>query len=300
MGIATFLRSLIFLRIYYLSWCLISGLNAYTDPEVIGEKIPITGVIVDQQAALFGHMCFERGSIKATYGTGAFILTNIGSEPVISEKGLLTTVAWVINKQATYAFDGGVYYAGAVIDWLVENLKVAKSRDELDVLVQSVGDSGGVYFIPAFVGLAAPYWNTHVRAAIIGMNPQTDYRHIARAALEGVALRVYDILEAMRLSSDISPSELRADGGATASSFLMQFQADILGIPVAIPEIQEITGWGAGLLAGLGAGIWSSLHDLRKLYRVKKIYKPLMSEEQRRKLLKGWKEALKLLLCNVF
>jgi glycerol kinase len=276
------------------------GTNAYADPEVVGEKIPITGVIVDQQAALFGHMCFERGSIKATYGTGAFILMNIGSEPVISEKGLLTTIAWVINNQVTYAFDGGVYYAGAVIDWLVENLKVAKSRDELDVLVQSIGDSGGVYFIPAFVGLAAPYWNTHIRAAIIGMNPQTDYRHIARAALEGVALQVYDILEAMRLSSNISPSELKADGGATASSFLMQFQADILGIPVVIPEIQEITGWGAGLLAGLGAGIWGSLQDLRKLYRVKKIYKPLMSEEQRRKLLKGWKEALKLLLCNVF
>jgi len=276
------------------------GVHAYTDPEVIGGEVPISGVIVDQQAALFGHMCFERGSFKATYGTGAFILMNIGPEPIISEKGLLTTIAWVINNQVTYAFDGGIYYAGAVIDWLVENLKISKNRDELDAIAQSITDTGGVYFIPAFVGLAAPYWNTHVRAAIIGMNPQTDYRHIVRAALEGVAFLVYDILEAMKISSGIFPHELKADGGATSSNFLMQFQADILGIPVIIPEIQEITGWGAGLLAGLGVDVWSGLQDLKGLYRIKKIYKPLMEDEKRNNLIKGWREAIKILLDKSF
>lgn len=272
-----------------------SGILAFTSPNVLDREVPISGIIVDQQAALFGHMCLEPGAMKATYGTGVFVLMNIGDEPLLSEYGLLTTIAWVINKKATYAFDGGEYYAGALVEWLAENMGVIKNVTEAGKIAKSVPDTTGVYFVPAFVGLAAPYWDTDARAAILGINPSTNYRHIVRAALEGIAYRVYDIVDTMYKSTGIHPKELKVDGGMVENEFLMQFQADILGIPVLIPTISEITGFGAGLLAGLGADLWD-IDYVKHFYRVKRVYTPTMDSETRKRFIDGWRRTVEKIL----
>jgi len=275
-----------------------SGVAAYTDVQILGREIPVSGIIVDQQAALFGHMCLERGMMKATYGTGVFVLANIGSEPVLSEHGLLTTIAWVIDKGATYAFDGGEYYAGALIQWLVESLGIIKNVAESGEIAKSVPGTEGVYFVPAFVGLAAPYWAPSARAAVLNINPSTNYRHIVRAALEGIAYRVYDIVEAMYKSLGVYPRELRVDGGMVENEFLMQFQADILGIPVTVPAVTELTGFGVGLLAGLGIGLWNGIDTIKQFYKTKRTYQPHIDKKTRDMLIDGWREAIRKVLST--
>lgn len=269
-----------------------SNLIGYTDHKVTGLEIPISNLIVDQQAALFGHMCFRERDIKATYGTGVFILMNIGKSPIISP-GILTTVAWVLEKQSIYAFDGGIYYAGALIDYLVDNFKIMKSPKMVDKIAMSIRDSGGLYFVPAIVGLAAPYWDTTARGLMIGLNPSTTYKHLVRAALEGIALNVYDIVEEMNKTTGGWINGLRVDGGLTRSSFLMQFQADILGAPVYSPSNQEITGYGTALLAGIAVDVFpKTLDELQRYYKIEEIYEPKMENQVRLQIISEWRKAV--------
>lgn len=269
-----------------------ASLVGYTDRKVVGLEIPISNLMVDQQAALFGHMCFREKEVKATYGTGVFVLMNIGMSPMISPN-ILTTIAWVLEKQPTYAFDGGIYYAGALIDYLVENFKFMKSPKAADEIARSVESSEGLYFVPAIVGLAAPYWDTSARGLIIGLNPSSTYKHLVRAALEGIALNVYDIIEEMSRSIGGWINSLRVDGGLTQNSFLMQFQADILGVPIYSPSNQELTAFGAALLAGIAADIFPRKFDeLYRYYEVEKIYEPRMENQLRLQIVEKWRKAV--------
>jgi glycerol kinase len=270
-----------------------SEIVAETNPKVFFNiKKPISGVIVDQQGALFGQCCFNPGMIKNTYGTGCFVLMNTGEKPVFSKHGLLTTIAWVINNKASYALDGGVYIAGAAIQWLRDGLKIIKDAKETEEIANSIPDTGDVYFVPAFVGLAAPYWDMYARGIIIGITEGTKVNHIVRATLESIAYQVYDVLECMKADSKLELNVLRVDGGAVNNSFLMQFQSDILGIPIEIPEVTETTALGAAFLAGLSIGFWRNLKDLEEKRRVKKVYTPKMDEEKRVKLIQKWRKAV--------
>ncbi|MEM2294387.1 MAG: glycerol kinase GlpK, partial [Nitrososphaerota archaeon] len=255
-----------------------ANLIGYTDCSITGSEIPISNLIVDQQAALFGHMCFQEKEVKATYGTGVFILMNIGNSPT-SAPGILTTIAWVLGKQTTYAFDGGSYYAGALIDYLTENFKIIKNPKAADKIARSVESSGGLYFVPAIVGLAAPYWDTTARGLIIGLNPSSTYKHLVRAAVEGIALSVYDVIEEMSKAIGGWITNIKADGGLTQNSFLMQFQADILDVPLYSPSNQETTAYGTALLAGIARDVFpKKLEELRRYYKVEKMYRPQMEE----------------------
>ncbi len=263
-----------------------------TKPELFGYPIPVNGVAGDQQAALFGHSCFKPGMAKNTYGTGCFCLLNTGTRPVESKNNLLTTVAWKIGNTVTYALEGSVFIAGAVIQWLRDEMKLIDSAPESEALARSVETSNGAVMVPAFVGLGTPYWDPEARGAILGITRGVNRAHIVRAALESIAFQSEDLLEAMSGDFGQGVQTLKADGGATANAFLMQFQADISGIPVVLPEIAEITALGAAYLAGLRCGYWESCEDIERNWRLKTRFDPDMSDKKRIMLLESWHKAV--------
>ena len=270
-----------------------SAVVGYTEPrEFHGQEIPIAGVIVDQQGALFGHNCFEPGETKNTYGTGCFTLMNTGGNSKASDHGLLTTIAWVLGGKASYALDGGVYVAGGAVQWLRDGLGIISDPSETEGMALSVEDSGGVYFVPAFVGLAAPYWDPYARGAILGITEGVKREHIVRAALEAMAYRTREVIECLEADSDSDIESLKVDGGPTANSFLMQFQADILGIPVSVPDVSEMTALGAAYLAGLAVDLWDGLDELKGLARSSTIYRPRLDQADREERFSGWKRAV--------
>ena len=259
--------------------------------------IPITGVVGDQQSALFGQFCFEPGDSKITFGTGSFLLMNTGSKPKVSRSGLLTTVAWKTRdqKKATYALEGGAFICGAAVQWLRDQLGFIPTSKDIEKLAKKVKDRGGVEFVPAFAGLGAPYWDPNVRGALLGLTRGTSTAHIARATLEAIALQNVDIVTAMIKDARTVDGQVKADGGASANKLLMQMQADLLGQTVAVPKMSETTSYGAALMAGLGAGVWSSLDELRKLEKSMGHYSPQLSPQQRSQRVTEWQKAIKAL-----
>ena len=270
-----------------------SGNFGKTDAHFFGAEIPISGVAGDQQAALFGQKCFEKGMAKNTYGTGCFMLMNTGEELVKSESGLLSTIAWVRNGKVEYALEGSVFIAGAAIQWLRDGLKIIESASDSEYFAQKVKDSDGVYVVPAFTGLGAPYWDMYARGAIFGLTRRTNNSHFIRATLESLAYQTRDVLQAMETDSRISLQTLRVDGGATANQLLMQFQSDILGKKVERPQILETTAMGAAYLAGLAVGFWTMADLLSEKAGRLTVFEPVMQEEEREKRYKGWKKAVK-------
>jgi glycerol kinase len=270
-----------------------SGLVDTTTSEILGRQIPISGIAGDQQAALFGQACFEEGASKNTYGTGCFILMNTGKIPIESKNNLLTTIAWGIGKDIEYALEGSVFNAGSSIQWLRDGLKLIESAQQSETYAEKVPDTGGVYVIPAFTGLGAPYWDMHARGTIVGITRGTTREHIVRAALESIAYQSRDIFEVMEADSGIKVNELKVDGGASANRFLMQFQSDILGITVIRPEIIETTALGAAYLAGLGIGLWNSKEEIKKNWNLNMTFEPKMGIDERELKYSGWKKAVK-------
>src|SRR5215470_12076664 len=254
--------------------------------------VPIAGIAGDQQAALFGQACFTTGDAKNTYGTGCFALVNIGANPVLSSHGLLTTIAWRIAGHTTYALEGAVFVAGAAVQWLRDGLGIIAHAAETEALAASVADTGGVYFVPAFVGLGAPYWDQHARGTIVGLTRGSTRDHIVRAALESIAYQTAAVLRGMRSDAAIDLKELRVDGGASRNDFLMQFQSDVLGIPVVRPANTETTAAGAAYLAGLAVEFWSDVKEIGELWQREKTFEPRMSESQRNRLLSEWNRAV--------
>lgn len=269
-----------------------SGCIGETYPELFGFPIPVCGVAGDQQAALFGQTCFLEGSAKNTYGTGCFILMNTGKKPVKSQHNLLTTIAWDIGNGVEYALEGSVFNAGAAIQWLRDEMKLIDSAQQGDLIATEIPDTGGVYVVPAFTGLGAPYWDMYARGAIVGLTRGSKREHIVRATLESIAYQSLDVFKAMISDSGVNLKELKVDGGASNSDFLMQFQADLLGIDVIKPMTTETTAFGAACLAGLGMGFWRDHEEIRNNYRIARIYKPSMSREDAERLYSGWKKAV--------
>ena len=268
-----------------------SGMIAETDPAHFGKAIPISGIAGDQQAALFGQTCFDAGEAKNTYGTGCFLLVNTGASAKAAPGGLLTTIAWDVGGGTRYALEGSVFIAGAAVQWLRDGLGIIKTADETESLAKSVATNGGVYFVPAFTGLGAPYWDPYARGLVIGIERGTTGAHLARATLEAIAFQTRDLVETMRAAG--TPVEaLRADGGATANAFLMQLQADALGIPVEVAGVRETTALGAAFLAGLGTGVWKDGADLRRRRAASARYEPKMDADERDALYAGWKRAV--------
>jgi glycerol kinase len=270
-----------------------SGLFGYTATGIFeGPPVLIAGMAGDQQAALFGQGCFEPGMAKNTYGTGCFLLMNTGEQPVTSHTGLLTTVAWQVGDQFCYALEGSVFIAGAVIQWLRDELKMIQTAAESDALAQSVPDTGGVYLVPAFVGLGAPYWDSAARGSLTGLTRGTNRAHMVRAALESIAYQTRDLLRAMQSESAESLKVLRVDGGATANQFLMQFQADLLQLPVERPAVTETTALGAAYLAGLAVGYWESLEDIQTNWQLEHRFEAEISAQAANNLYQGWQHAI--------
>lgn len=264
-----------------------------TDADLFGTAIPIAGIAGDQQAATFGQACYEAGLSKQTYGTGGFMLMNTGTKATASENNLLTTVAWRIGEEPTqYALEGGVFIAGAAVQWLRDEMKLIASAAESESVATSVDSSDGVYLVPAFVGLGAPYWDQYARGAIVGLTRGTGRAHIVRATLESIAYQTRDVLEAMIADSGLELPALRVDGGAVSNDFLMQFQADILGVPVQRPAVTETTALGAAYLAGLAVDYWESQEEIEQQWRVDTEFEPNMSDDQREALYAGWKKAV--------
>nr|NIM98542.1 glycerol kinase [candidate division Zixibacteria bacterium] len=269
-----------------------SEFYGFSDPCLLGAEIPISGIAGDQQASLFGQTCFERGSAKNTYGTGCFMLLNIGEDPILSKNGLITTIAWGINGDVEYALEGSIFIGGAVIAWLRDGLGIIKSVGESESLALSVEDNGGVYLVPAFAGLGAPHWDMYARGTVFGLTGGTSRSHIVRAALESIAYQTRDVMECMEGETGLRFKQLKVDGGAIANRFLMQFQADILGIPVICAGSAETTAQGAAYLAGLAVGFWKNQSELSERWRAGRIFQPEM-ESDRRQLLHGqWEKAL--------
>lgn len=269
-----------------------SGVLGETAPGLFDVSIPIAGIAGDQQAALFGQNCFTRGLAKNTYGTGCFMLMNIGTEPTPSQHQLLTTVAWKIGTQTDYALEGSVFIGGAVVQWLRDGLGLIKSSAEVGPLAASVPDSGGVYLVPAFAGLGAPHWDQYARGTIAGITRGTTAAHLARAALEGIAFQVADILDVMKTDSGVALDELRVDGGAAANDLLMQFQADILQVPVVRPKVLETTALGAAYLAGLAVEFWHDRTQVRHAWQLERVFEPKLSADQAAYRRRRWAEAL--------
>ncbi len=269
-----------------------SGLIAETDPHWFGRAIPITGVAGDQQAATFGQICFEPGMVKNTYGTGCFLLMNIGSEARLSDNGLLTTVGWRINGKTTYCLEGSVFMAGATVQWLRDGLGLISCAADSEDLAASVPSTEGVFLVPAFVGLGAPYWDAEARGLIIGLTRGTTKAHIVRAALESIAFQTRDVVDAMNRDSGIQLSSVRVDGGATVNNLLMQFQSDILNTAVHRPVTQETTALGAAYLAGLGVGFWASQAELAQKWAMDQAFEPQMPAKTREELYHHWKRAV--------
>ena len=255
-------------------------------------RVPIAGIAGDQQAALFGQACYQAGMAKNTYGTGSFILLNTGDKPVPSKKGLITTLAWGLGNKINYAMEGSVFITGAAVQWLRDGLHLIKTAGESESLACSVPDNGGVYFVPAFVGLGAPYWDMYARGAIVGLTRGTTSGHLARATLEAIAYQVRDVADAMGAETGLKVPMLRVDGGGTANSLMMQFQADILGIPIQLAAMAETTSLGAAYLAGLAVGVWRDTAQLASMWKAAETYEPKMSADQSETLYAGWKRAV--------
>jgi len=269
-----------------------SGHFADTRTELFGRPIPVTGCAGDQQAALFGHACFEPGAVKNTYGTGCFALINTGDKPVVSKNKLLTTIAWQLDGKITYALEGSVFIGGAVVQWLRDELGLIAGAADSETLARSVPDAGGVLIVPAFVGLGAPYWDPDVRGTIVGLTRGTNKAQLVRAALESIAYQSRDLIDAMEADYGAVIPELKADGGAAANSFLMQYQADLLGKPVVLPEVMEITALGAAYLAGLAVGYWSGLKDIESNWRMRRRFEPGCGEADRAARIHRWRRAV--------
>jgi glycerol kinase len=274
--------------------CPSSQVYGLAESGFLGAEVPIAGAAGDQQAALFGQTCFAPGQAKNTYGTGCFLLLNTGEQAVASEQGLLTTIAWQLEERGsvTYALEGSVFIAGAAIQWLRDGLGIISNAAETEALARGVSDTGGVYFVPAFVGLGAPYWDAYARGTIVGLTRGTDRRHMARAALEAICYQSRDLLEAMAADSGIRLAALRADGGAAANDLLMQLQADLMGVPVQRPAVTETTALGAAYLAGLAVGYWPDLDAIAGQWRTGAEFAPLMRAQERDALYTGWQRAV--------
>ncbi|XOQ42876.1 MAG: glycerol kinase GlpK [Clostridium sp.] len=267
-----------------------------TDPSIFGAPIPIAGAAGDQQAALFGQTCFTAGEAKNTYGTGCFLLMNTGEKPVFSKNGLVTTIAWGLDGKVNYALEGSIFVAGASIQWLRDQLKLIDSSPDSEYMAQKVKDTNGVYVVPAFTGLGAPYWDQYARGVIVGLTRGANKYHLIRATLESLAFQTLDVLKAMEQDSGITLNALKVDGGACANNLLMQFQSDIIGAPVHRPVCVETTAMGASYLAGLAVKYWASKEDVLKNWKISKVFKPTMDESKREELLKGWHKAVKCAL----
>jgi glycerol kinase len=262
-----------------------------TSGKLLGTKVPIAGIAGDQQAALFGHVCNKPGMVKNTYGTGCFMLMNIGDKPILSKNNLITTIAWKIGNEVQYALEGSIFIAGAVVQWLRDELKIIETAPEIEELASNVPDSGGVYMVPAFAGLGAPYWNQYARGTIFGITRGTNRNHFCRAALESIAFQVMEVLKAMESDSGIEIKELRVDGGATQNDLLLQFQADILKADVVRPEVTEVTAIGAAYLAGLAVGFWENVDEIQKQWLINRRFEP--ATDNKEDLINGWYRAIK-------
>jgi glycerol kinase len=266
------------------------GVTGSTVPD---SRIPIAGIAGDQQAALFGQLCTQPGMVKNTYGTGCFMLMNTGEKAILSKNNLLTTIAWKIDDKVEYALEGSVFIGGAVVQWLRDGLKIIRSSGEVEKLAQQVPDSDGVYVVPAFAGLGAPYWNQYAKGTVFGLTRGSTNAHVAKAALDSIAYQTYDVLKSMEADSGISIKELRVDGGATVNNQLMQFQSDILNCNVVRPTVTETTALGAAYLAGLAVSYWKNIDEIQQQWQIDKIFKPNMQEEKRNSFIKGWQRAVK-------
>ncbi len=264
-----------------------------TKTTLFASKVPIAGIAGDQQAALFGQMCTEPGMVKNTYGTGCFMLMNVGDEPIKSENNLLTTVAWKINGKTQYALEGSVFIGGAVVQWLRDEMSIIQESQDIEYFANKVEDSDGVYLVPAFAGLGAPHWKQHARGIMVGITRGTNRAHLARAAQDSIAYQVLDLLNAMRADAGIDVKELRVDGGATVNDTLMQFQSDLIeDVPVIRPVITETTALGAAYLAGLAVGYWDDIEEIRKMWQVDKKFEQKMDPEKVKEITKGWQRAV--------
>jgi glycerol kinase len=270
-----------------------SCIYGYSDRTLFGEEIPISGAAGDQQAALFGQCCFSQGEVKNTYGTGCFLLMNTGKEAIESKHGLLTTIAASTGNEAQYALEGSVFVAGAAVQWLRDELRLIRNSAESEKYALQVPDTNGVFVIPAFAGLGAPYWDQYARGAIVGITRGCNREHIIRATLESIAYQTYEVLKAMEIDSKINLKALKVDGGACANRFLMQFQADILNTKVHKPECIETTALGAAYLAGLAVGFWKDKEEIKKNWALSETFVPVMEGDYRENLIKGWKKAVK-------
>ena len=270
-----------------------SEVYGYTENILTAVPVPVSGIAGDQQSALFGQMCTQPGMVKNTYGTGCFMLMNTGTKPVQSKNNLLTTIAWKVNGEVQYALEGSVFIGGAVVQWLRDGLKIIQNSGDVEALASKVQDNGGVYLVPAFTGLGAPYWNQHAQGTILGITRGTTDAHIARAAIESIAFQSMDLMKSMQADAGLPIKEVRVDGGATVNNQLMQFQSDILGTDVIRPQVTETTALGAAYLAGLAVGFWKSIDELQQYWQKDKIFSPSMKKETVDDLQKNWKRAVK-------
>ena len=270
-----------------------SEIYGYTAPRFTNRPIAIAGIAGDQQAALFGQLCLDKGMLKNTYGTGCFLLMNTGDKPVDSQHNLLATVAWKIGGKTTYALEGGVFVGGAAIQWLRDGARLIREADEINTLAASVADNGGVYFVPALSGMGAPYWDQYARGSFFGITRCTSNGHLARAVLEGIAFQVYDIVKAMEADAGQATAQLRVDGGASQSDYLMQVQSDLFAFDIVRPRITETTALGAAYLAGLAVGFWQSTDELRAQWQADKVFSPQLPPERVQKMLHYWHKAVK-------
>jgi len=274
--------------------CDSSGMYGSTSTPIFSRPLPICGIAGDQQAALFGQGCLQEGMVKNTYGTGCFMLMNTGTKPVLSKNNLLTTVAYKLNGKTTFALEGSVFIAGAVVQWLKDNFGLIKKSSDIEKLAASVPDSNGVFFVPAFTGLGAPYWNPYARGSMFGLSRGTTSAHVARAALESITYQVADVIKAMESDSEILIKELRVDGGAVVNNLLMQFQSDLLQAPVIRPQVTELTALGAGYLAGLALGFWKNTEELKENWKLDKEFTPAATTESAKKLYNKWLKAVEI------
>lgn len=291
------------LRLFDIPGCLLPQVYpsvhffGKTKKEIFGSEIPVTGIAGDQHAALFGQCCFNEGETKNTYGTGCFLIMNTGSKPRFPKNGMLTTIAWGTENEVVYALEGSVFVGGAVLQWLRDEMGLIKTAHDADIIAENTKDSGGVVFVPAFTGLGAPYWNMYARGTICGLTRGTKPAHIIRAALESIALQSYDVLKAMTDDLKMPIPELRVDGGASRSDFLMQLQADLLKVAVNRPFNTETTAQGVAFMAGLGAGIFGSRDEIKNLRRTERLFRPSMDTETREKLITDWHRGVGRAVC---
>ena len=270
-----------------------SEIYGHTKTTLFASRVPIAGIAGDQQAALFGQMCTEPGSVKNTYGTGCFLLMNTGGQPILSRNNLLTTIAWKVDGEVQYALEGSIFVGGSVVQWLRDGLGIIRKSSEVEALARTVPDNGGVYFVPALTGMGAPYWDPYATGCIHGITRGTTAGHIARAALEGIAFQTMDIVGAMEKDAGISLSELKVDGGASRNNLLMQFQADILGTSVIRPKVTETTAKGACYLAGLAVGFWGSIDEIKRQWEAERVFTPAAVPEQVEALKAGWADIIR-------